>query len=172
MASIAGACSSNVLFRSREVGSNGVFLGHYNGLRPVENMQMASAAIKPNGFNSTSGLSLLVFHFSCFVKHITWLVIEELKIQEPNIWSRVYIWSIWLFLYLCVVYLCMGFFWLRCFSLSHQFVIVLHEEWKIPGPNLWRVNWSKLIYSLCPIMHDLYDFLFACCVALHWFFWL
>lgn len=50
MAGIAGvACSSNVLFRSREMGSHEASMAQYNGLRPVENMQMAPVGSKPSG---------------------------------------------------------------------------------------------------------------------------
>jgi len=60
MAGVAGAaCSSNVLFRSREVRNHGASMAQYNGLRPVENMQMAPTGSKPSGSVSTSGMSLL-----------------------------------------------------------------------------------------------------------------
>lgn len=55
MAGIAGAaCSSNVLFGSREVGSDGASLAQYRGLRPVENMQLAPTGRRPSGSISTS----------------------------------------------------------------------------------------------------------------------
>jgi 3-oxoacyl-[acyl-carrier-protein] synthase II len=64
MAGIAGAaCSSNVLFGSREVGSDGASLAQYRGLRPVENMQLAPTGRRPSGSISTSGMSLSVLHF-------------------------------------------------------------------------------------------------------------
>ena len=57
MAGVAGAaCFSDVLFRSREVGNHGASMAPYNGLRPVENMQMAPTG---SGSVSTSGMSLL-----------------------------------------------------------------------------------------------------------------
>lgn len=60
MAGVAGAaCFSDVLFRSREVGNHGASMSPYNGLRPVENMQMAPTGSKPSGSVSTSGMSLL-----------------------------------------------------------------------------------------------------------------
>ncbi|KAL3609770.1 hypothetical protein D5086_000790 [Populus alba] len=55
MAGIAGAaCSSNVLFGSREVGSDGASLAQFRGLRPVENMQLAPTGSEPSGSISTS----------------------------------------------------------------------------------------------------------------------
>ncbi|XP_024030113.1 3-oxoacyl-[acyl-carrier-protein] synthase I, chloroplastic isoform X1 [Morus notabilis] len=57
MASLAGSsCSSSgAVFRAREVGgNNGAFLGHYNGLRPMENVHMVSSGTKSSGFVSTS----------------------------------------------------------------------------------------------------------------------
>lgn len=53
MAAISGSCSSGVLFRGRESGSNGASVVQYSGLRPVDNMQMASTRTKLNGFIST-----------------------------------------------------------------------------------------------------------------------
>lgn len=59
MAGVAGAaCSSNVLFRSREVGNHGASMAPYNGLRPVENMQMAPTGSKPSGSVSNSASKL------------------------------------------------------------------------------------------------------------------
>uniref|UniRef100_A0A1X9ITB5 3-oxoacyl-[acyl-carrier-protein] synthase I, chloroplastic n=1 Tax=Populus tomentosa TaxID=118781 RepID=A0A1X9ITB5_POPTO len=59
MAGVAGAaCSSNVLFRSREVGNHGASMAPYNGLRPVENMQMAPTGSNPSGSVSTSASKL------------------------------------------------------------------------------------------------------------------
>lgn len=59
MAGVAGAaCSSNVLFRSREVGNHGASMAPYNGLRPVENMQMAPTGSKLSGSVSTSASKL------------------------------------------------------------------------------------------------------------------
>lgn len=58
MASLAGSsCSSSgAVFRAREVGgNNGAFLGHYNGLRPMENVHMVPSGTKSSGFVSTSG---------------------------------------------------------------------------------------------------------------------
>ncbi|KAJ7010448.1 3-oxoacyl-[acyl-carrier-protein] synthase I [Populus alba x Populus x berolinensis] len=55
MAGIAGAaCSSDVLFGSREVGSDGASLAQFRGLRPVENMQLAPTGSEPSGSISTS----------------------------------------------------------------------------------------------------------------------
>ena len=54
--SIAGSCSSyNVLFGAKEVDGNRASFGHYNGLRPVENMNVVSVGTKPSGFVPTSG---------------------------------------------------------------------------------------------------------------------
>ena len=59
MACMAGSCSasssSGVVFRGREVGGNGALLAHYNGLRPMENMHVASSGTKSSGFVSSSG---------------------------------------------------------------------------------------------------------------------
>ncbi|XP_050226468.1 3-oxoacyl-[acyl-carrier-protein] synthase I, chloroplastic-like [Mercurialis annua] len=49
MASIAGISSSNALIRN-----NGVSVTQFNGLRPLENMHVATAAINQIGFLSTS----------------------------------------------------------------------------------------------------------------------
>lgn len=54
MATIAGTCSSSVLFRSQEIGSNRASLAQYNGLRPLENMQLAPPGSKSIGFLSIS----------------------------------------------------------------------------------------------------------------------
>ncbi|KAA8520971.1 hypothetical protein F0562_011644 [Nyssa sinensis] len=54
MASIAGSCSSGLIFRTNESGNKGASLLQYNGLRPVESKQVASSGSKTNGFISTS----------------------------------------------------------------------------------------------------------------------
>lgn len=65
MAGIATSpCSSGVLFRAKEGGGNGAFLAHYNGLRPVESMQVMSAGTNSRGFISAPGsFWILVFSF-------------------------------------------------------------------------------------------------------------
>lgn len=49
---MAASCSSGVLFGVRESGSNGAFLGQFDGLRQVEKIHMPT---KSHGFVSTSG---------------------------------------------------------------------------------------------------------------------
>uniref|UniRef100_A0A2N9FF23 3-oxoacyl-[acyl-carrier-protein] synthase I, chloroplastic n=1 Tax=Fagus sylvatica TaxID=28930 RepID=A0A2N9FF23_FAGSY len=53
LAGIAGVCSSGVLFRARESGSNGATLVQYSGLRPSDNMPIASTRPRPSWFIST-----------------------------------------------------------------------------------------------------------------------
>ncbi|XP_058100491.1 3-oxoacyl-[acyl-carrier-protein] synthase I, chloroplastic-like [Magnolia sinica] len=51
MVSMAGSCSSSMVFGNRELGGNGASLFQYSGLRPLEKMQVASSALKnPSGF--------------------------------------------------------------------------------------------------------------------------
>lgn len=55
MAGIAtGTSSSGLLLRSRDARGNGASLAHYNGLRAVEIVQLASTRTKPNGFIGSS----------------------------------------------------------------------------------------------------------------------
>ncbi|XP_068659157.1 3-oxoacyl-[acyl-carrier-protein] synthase I, chloroplastic-like [Aristolochia californica] len=46
MAVAAGSCSSSFVIENRELGCNGASLRRFNGLRPVENLQIASAVRK------------------------------------------------------------------------------------------------------------------------------
>ncbi|KAF7150881.1 hypothetical protein RHSIM_Rhsim02G0247500 [Rhododendron simsii] len=62
MAAIAGGtgCSAGLVFKNKESScSNGVSVLHFNGIRAVENKQVGSSGFKPNGFISTSGLSIM-----------------------------------------------------------------------------------------------------------------
>ncbi|XP_077251321.1 3-oxoacyl-[acyl-carrier-protein] synthase I, chloroplastic-like [Tasmannia lanceolata] len=54
MATMTGSCSSNLVFGNRELGGNGASLLQYNGLRPLENKQMASVVRNSNGFRGSS----------------------------------------------------------------------------------------------------------------------
>jgi hypothetical protein len=63
LAGIAGVCSSGVLFRARESGSNGASLVQYSGLRPSDNMPIASTRPRPSWFISTRGKNLWFSNF-------------------------------------------------------------------------------------------------------------
>lgn len=52
-------CSSK-LFGTTEAQSNGVSMAKFNGLRPVESMQLPSPGYKPTGLISTSGITYIL----------------------------------------------------------------------------------------------------------------
>lgn len=61
----AGISSSGVLLRARESGSNGASLVQYSGLRPNENMAIASSRPSASWLISTRGKILWFPSFEC-----------------------------------------------------------------------------------------------------------
>lgn len=57
---LSGSCSSRLLLRDREAGSNGASLAQYNGLKAVDTMHLPSSRTPKL---SCSGIWLKVFVF-------------------------------------------------------------------------------------------------------------